>query len=123
MRRLKAGLLGGLASGLLGLLVGFLMSSFLFNTVTYEGKAVFQVESQYVEFKQVLARPEVEIEDIFVLSSSPPIIVKFLVTVPESYEFPYGEAWPPGAWFSYVVGGIAGALVGGLLVGFFYEED
>jgi hypothetical protein len=74
---------------------------------TYQGKIVFQSESEYIQFKQAMSQENVRIEDVDVLSSAPPIIVKFKVTVPGNVAFPYGEKYSTD-----IFGGIALMLTG-----------
>ncbi len=58
----------------------------------YEGTEIFSTEGEYQEFKAILVSSEVELLDVAVLSSSPPIIVKFEVkTASLDLTFPYGE--------------------------------
>lgn len=59
----------------------------------YKGKVAFYTEEEYSFFKQLLAQDYVQFssEDITILSSSPPIIVNFEVTVDSDYSFPFGK--------------------------------
>ena len=57
----------------------------------YTGKIVFQSEQEYGQFKQAVGDQEVDISEMQVLSSDPPIVVEFKVYVPHWMEFPYGE--------------------------------
>jgi len=57
--------------------------------VRYSGQVVFYTEKDYSTFKVYLAQPEVTINDIQVLASEPPILVKYAITTPRNMEFPY----------------------------------
>jgi len=75
--------------------------------VFYEGSEVFATEQEYKEFKLSFTDPRVRLLDAAVLSSEPPIVVKFKARVLDfDYEFPYGERSIYG-WLSKGVGGLA----------------
>jgi hypothetical protein len=85
--------------------------------VGYEGKIVFDDEQSYTEFKQVIGREDIEINDILVLSSDPPIVVQYDIDVPSDVEFPYGDFSPnivaaklAGSSFM-ALGGLAGLFL------------
>ncbi len=57
----------------------------------YTDKISFQSEQEYSAFKEAVADPLVRIDDIIVLSSSPPIIVDFSIYTTQGHMFPYGQ--------------------------------
>ncbi|KKM95111.1 hypothetical protein LCGC14_1191490 [marine sediment metagenome] len=57
----------------------------------YDGKVVLRSEAEYVEFKEIVGRPDVDIVKMMVLSSEPPIVIVYRVIVPEDVYFPYEE--------------------------------
>ena len=67
---------------------------FYFLPNTYQGKFVFDTAQEYTEFKIALSNPDINIIDISVLSSNPPIVVQYNLTVPRTTAFPYSEANP-----------------------------
>ena len=62
---------------------------------TYEDQVVFYSEQTYLDFKQdvkgLIANDYLQVNTFDVIASEPPIIVKFSITVPHDYNFPYGE--------------------------------
>ena len=83
--------------GFMGLVLAVLSTFCIYWTwtnpvqVQYEGKIVFHDNQSYVGFKQVVAETAVEITDIIVLSSSPPIVVQYNINAPSDFNFPYGN--------------------------------
>jgi hypothetical protein len=74
----------------------------------YSGRVVFNTESDYSQFKQVLADQDVDISDMTVLSSAPPILVQFnQVQVSHNIYFPYGEKQFFPHWLFIVGAGLA----------------
>ena len=70
--------------------IGFIIHSCKTSPeVEYSGQVVFNTEKDYSTFKVYLAQPEVTINDIQVLASEPPILVKYDITIPRSMEFLY----------------------------------
>ncbi len=61
------------------------------TTDIYKGKIALWTEEEYVEFKKAVAPTEVQIIDLDILSSEPPIIIQFKVIVEKGFEFPYGK--------------------------------
>ena len=61
------------------------------GTDVYEGKVAFWSEEEYVEFKKVMAPTQVQIVELDILSSEPPIIIQFKVEVDKDFEFSYGK--------------------------------
>ena len=57
----------------------------------YEGKVLFATEQEYSQFKNAIGQEDITLVDALVLSSSPPIVVKFRAYVPGGKEFGYGE--------------------------------
>lgn len=57
----------------------------------YEGKEMFHTEEEYKTFKLEMGQSGVEIQDLKMLSSEPPIVVAYSVTADNDYIFPYGE--------------------------------
>lgn len=57
--------------------------------VWYGGDVTFDLEKDYECFKGYLMQPEVEIEEIQILASEPPIWVKYQVQIPRELPFPY----------------------------------
>ena len=79
-------------AGILSILLGLGLYHLLVNSDDdYSGKLVFVSEEEYSDFKLAIGKPEVRIgEDLTILSSQPPIVVDFSVSVPRGYEFEYG---------------------------------
>ena len=97
------------AVGVIFLLMGIFALSPLGSTLhDYEGTEVFNSEQEYTQFKRALVDYDVEINSVTVLSSSPPIIVKFSVDPPGNTTFPYGKEEKAGG---YTAGGV-GILIG-----------
>ena len=87
----------------------------------YKGTLAFNSESEYAQFKQALIDAEADWSagDITILSSEPPIIVKFeRVKIDKSFEFPYGEQEEAIPIWSVVVTTICGFLFLCLMVEF-----
>ncbi len=60
--------------------------------VSYKGTEILATENDYKQFRQELANaPIYSVKEITVLTSEPPIIVKFDFQVERAYEFPYGK--------------------------------
>jgi len=80
-----------------------------FDEVYYEGTEVFATEQAYQEFKVLFVDPKVQLVDASVLTSEPPIIVRFKVQVPSSgYDFPYGKrSWVDSRETTIPVGAFA----------------
>lgn len=57
----------------------------------YSGKIVFETVGEYGDFKTALGDQNVYILKADILSSSPPIVATFKVSVPHDYYFQYGE--------------------------------
>jgi len=57
----------------------------------FEGKETFLSQEEYSAFKLEVGEEEVNILDIVALSSEPPIVVEFRVSVPRNYDFGYGR--------------------------------
>jgi len=75
-----------------------------FDEVYYEGTEVFLTEQDYKEFKMLFVDPQVQLLDASVLTSEPPIIVRFKVQVPSpDYGFPYGKKDWVGTSVRYIV--------------------
>ena len=75
-------------SGIIAVIVG----TFALPT-QYSGEEVFYTQREYSKFKQELvdSNAKYETDNIFVLSSEPPIIVRFEdVIVADDYPFSYG---------------------------------
>lgn len=89
-----------------------------FRDFIYSGKEVFQTESSYREFKESIAIPDVKLEDIIVLSSEPPIIVEFTVTVGRDISLNYGhkDNTPLITGLLLIVTGLTGAILSIILV-------
>ncbi len=105
------------------LLVGgsFILTILESTNYFYEGKEVFQTTQEYGAFKEAIGVPEVDIWEMLVLSSEPPIVVDYQIEASRSLDFPYGEKsiLPSGILFAFVFGlGLIGAIVGGLLLVF-----
>lgn len=60
---------------------------------SYKGTIVFNTEEEYTHFKQELITSHADWiqETMQALTSQPPIIVKFSISVPQDYTFPYGQ--------------------------------
>jgi len=83
-------------------LLGLLFSSVLFlgalgliglvgSEVYSADKLVFNTPEEYTQFKESLVPSNVKVLEISVLSSGPPIIVTFRVSLPRGETFPYGR--------------------------------
>ncbi len=61
------------------------------STDRVTGKLTFDTEAEYSEFKTLLSNESVKYgpQDVSALSSEPPIVVSFSVTIPHELEFPY----------------------------------
>ena len=57
----------------------------------YAEKIVLRSEAEYVEFKEIVGNPDVDIESMMVLSSEPPIVIDFVVYAPTELYFPYAD--------------------------------
>ncbi|KKN44546.1 hypothetical protein LCGC14_0692260 [marine sediment metagenome] len=80
--------------GLLVMVCGVVIALTPFYTTAeyiYDGKVVLRSEAEYVEFKEIVGRPDVGIEKMMVLSSEPPIVIVYRVIVPDDVYFPYEE--------------------------------
>lgn len=99
--------------------------------VFYSGDVVFATEDAYVNFKEYLMKTEVEITDIQILASEPPIWVRYSVSVPRSWDFPYSYDSAQGNpskgqlfGFSFVIAvGVLGAIVSGCVLFEDKEEE
>jgi len=90
-----------LLSGIFGSAYLWIHSS---DEVYYEGTEVFLTEQDYKEFKMLFVDPQVQLLDASVLTSEPPIIVRFKVQVPSpDYGFPYGKKDWVGTSVRYTV--------------------
>ena len=83
----------------------------------YQGKEVFQTTEAYQNFKIEVGAEKVDIEEMEVLSSAPPIVVQFEVNAPKGLGFPYGQkdALPVGPRFGIILGSGIGLLMCALL--------
>lgn len=89
------------------------------GVVYYGGAEVFPTEEAYREFKLAFVDPEMQLMDVSVLSSEPPIIVGFEAKTSNfDYEFPYGERSIDG-WVTKGGGGISGFVLFCFLLLFF----
>lgn len=94
----------------------------------YSGRLVFNTEEEYSQFKQEVIDSDASWEGqdfkMNVLSSSPPIIVSFKVSVPQSYNFLYGEKDSQvGTWvFLTILGMVAAMFVTYMGCGFEYDS-
>ena len=70
----------------------------------YKGKEIFQTETDYANFKNIVGQDNIYITDILELSSAPPIVVDFNISVPHNYPFPYGNLQSPHLEGFVVVG-------------------
>ena len=106
---------------LLGLLFGSIMFfgvlglDGLFGSEVYSAdKLVFNTEREYVQFKQSLVPDSVKVLEASVLSSEPPIIVTFRVSLPRGETFSYGREvpmpWPIFGLFALALGFITAVL-------------
>jgi len=79
------------------------------------GKVILETVQEYSQFKRLVGNESVEIGDITVLSSEPPIVVDFTIIRSADFEFPYGESVPYSGrldWLMWFVG------IGGILFAF-----
>ena len=80
--------------GLLVMVGGVVIALAPFYTTAeyiYDGKVVLRSEAEYVEFKEIVGRPDVDIEKMMVLSSEPPIVIVCRVIVTADVYLPYEE--------------------------------
>ena len=78
------------------------------GTTSYSGTVVFTTEEDYVDFKLAFAGEDVDLLDVAILASEPPMIVSFEAQVSHyNYEFPYGERSIQG-YYNRGTGGIVG---------------
>jgi hypothetical protein len=77
---------------------------------TYTGKENFQTEQAYTDFKQAIVDANASILGTSALSSSPPIIVEYVITTEHNVDFPYGTKGDAsnGSW----VNGLMLAILG-----------
>ncbi|MCJ7789538.1 MAG: hypothetical protein MUP69_05040 [Candidatus Atribacteria bacterium] len=61
------------------------------SSVPYSGKEVFRTEAEYSQFKEAVGQKGVSIDEMIILSSSPPIVAEFKVNVAPDVAFPYGQ--------------------------------
>ena len=94
----------------------------------FEGTEIFLTENEYQAFKITLGESKVDLVEALVLSSNPPIIVKFKVEA-ESLDttFPYGERslegyWAPRWWdyFMFSFACLLAIIVVSLVLAFTY---
>lgn len=75
------------------------------GNVYYSGNIILPTERDYVDFKMAFTNPIVHLEEVEILASDPPIIVKFKARVSDfNHPFPYGERNIQG-WVSKGLGG------------------
>lgn len=81
------------------------------SPLQYTGKVVFESESEYSQFKVAVGHPDVDINEIDVLSSDPPIVVRFDISTPYNMDFNYGttqgnngQAVLIGIWYFSLIG-------------------
>lgn len=77
----------------IGVLVGVGIPQIVTKTDdTYSGKIVFNSEDEYSQFKQALIQYDAtwQNDQMQVLSSEPPIIVQYTVSISRDKTFPYG---------------------------------
>ena len=68
---------------------GFIYEYTHCEMVLHTGEEVFPTEEEYLEFKGFCLQPEVEIENISLLASEPPIYARYSLVVPRNINFPY----------------------------------
>jgi len=82
----------------------------------YSKVEVFRTEREYIEFKEDLADLPIRNLDIEILSSEPPIIVGYTITLPKGIKFPRSteksriQKLEEVAWIFGIVGGTTLAL-------------
>jgi len=85
--------------------------------VLYRGEVVFNSTEDYNNFKIFLGRPEVEVIEIQVLASEPPILVKYNIVVPRKDSFPYTfgsvDSGIPSNWWIFAL--MIAAGMGGVI--------
>ena len=81
------------------------------NFAAYEGKEVFTNEQDYGAFKVAIASSEVDIKDMTVLHSDPPIIVVYTVRIPIDSTFAYGDRNEDTHSANAMVGVVLGSMV------------
>lgn len=94
------------------LVAPLITSHYEVSPVKYSGKEVFYTEVEYSQFKEAVGQKDVEIMDVLVLSSDPPIVVEFNVSVPYDRAFDYGIKGKHTG-FSIEEGAVAYFLIGG----------
>jgi hypothetical protein len=73
---------------------------------------VFRTESEYTDFKEALANPQVTSWDATVLSSEPPILIQFTAKAQANYNLAYGQ----GHYVHWFGAGIEPYSLGGLFM-------
>ena len=58
---------------------------------TYYGKVLFETTEEYAKFKRAIANEQVYSWKADILSSAPPVVVEFRVTVTPEHNFPFGD--------------------------------
>lgn len=69
------------------------------GTAYYEGRAVFESDAEYAQFKRAIVDSDAVIINMEILASVPPIIVDFYVCPDKSYDFGYGERHIHISWW------------------------
>ena len=78
----------------------------------YTGKEVFLTEQSYTSFKEVVGAKGIDITQLVVLSSNPPIVVSYDVWVKKGVEFPYGTRHTLESWIlPFLLGGMGLVLL------------
>lgn len=116
----------------LGLIIG-LTGTWLYNhdseMIYYEGKEIFYSEEEYQGFKEFIAQKSIEIQDINVVASAPPILVDYELVIPALYGMPYNSeirwmtprgAYQEGACVVWGAGSVVGLIITGLVIGKFW---
>ena len=87
---------------------------------TYKGQVSFQTEDSYSQFKQTLIDTNAKWDsgEISVLSSTPPIIVAYIVDVEHNLNFPYGEEKGNGGKVVNII--LTSSVIAGLFIIIYY---
>lgn len=85
--------------GMFLLVAGVLLSviPFVPQGTHYKGTVVFQTEEEYTQFKQDVAVAGVNLKQIQILASDPPVIAQLDVYLPSTASFQYGT---PSTWYA-----------------------
>jgi hypothetical protein len=110
---------------ILGFGFGYLLPKAINADDTYYGNISFASEDDYVRFKQEIVNSKanwLEGKDkIEVLSSAPPILVAFRISINQDYDFPYGEKFNTSVPYTIMTVVLTLSIL--FLVNFFFSME